>query len=155
MRPLYQPVTEGDGVPPLLSLQSDASSRYRTETAARRSGGSRSRRDECIHVHGLYARHASVLHESESRSARRFHRIFRRDRSVGCSFRLSRGRLWRQSLRRQCQMLSAQGRGPSPARKRVGWLAVTNAEQVLSLAWNPVKGDTDSSADNEGSDSAH
>ena len=49
--------------------------------------------DECIHVHGLYARHASVFHESEPRSARRFHRIFRRDRSVGRAFCLSRGRL--------------------------------------------------------------
>ena len=46
----------------------------------------------------------------------------------------------RQSLRRQCQMLSAQGRGPSAARERVGWLALTTAEQVFSLAWSWVKG---------------
>src|SRR5205823_7189495 len=52
---------------------------------------------------------------------------------------MSRGRLWRQLLRRQCQMLSAQGRGPSAARERVGWLAVTTAEQVFSLAWSSVK----------------
>jgi hypothetical protein len=38
------------------------------------------------------------------------------------------------TYRDQCQMLSAQGRGPSAARKRVGWLAVTTAERVFSLA---------------------
>src|SRR5215472_16828330 len=36
-------------------------------------------------------------------------------------------------------MLSAQGRDPSAARESVGRLAVTTAEQVFSVAWNPVK----------------
>src|SRR5262249_42782266 len=36
-------------------------------------------------------------------------------------------------------MLSAQGRDPSAARKSVGRLAITRAEQILSLAWNPVR----------------
>src|SRR5215813_11444916 len=78
-RPLHQSVIEGDGIPPLLSLEFDARPRGRAESAARRSRGKCSRRDERIHVHWLYARHASILHESKSRSPRRFHRIFCRD----------------------------------------------------------------------------
>jgi hypothetical protein len=100
-------------------------------------------RDERIHVHWLYARHASVLHEGKPRSARRFHRILRRDRPVGRAFCLSRRRLRRQSLRRHYQMLSAQCRDPSAAREGVGRLAITGAEQIFSLAWNPVRGASD------------
>ena len=37
------------------------------------------------------------------------------------------------------QMLSAQSRGPSAARERLSWLAVTTAERVFSLAWSSVK----------------
>src|ERR1700756_2790660 len=36
-------------------------------------------------------------------------------------------------------MLSAQGRDPPAARESVGRLAVTGAEQIFSLAWNPVR----------------
>src|SRR5262249_20073278 len=36
-------------------------------------------------------------------------------------------------------MRSAQGRDPSAARKSVGRLAITRAEQILSLAWNPIR----------------
>src|ERR1700757_2933513 len=36
-------------------------------------------------------------------------------------------------------MLSAQGRGPSTSGERAGWLAVTIAKQIFSLAQNPVK----------------
>ena len=45
----------------------------------------------------------------------------------------------RQSLRRHCQMLSAQGGGPSPRRERASRLAVTTAEQIFSVARMPVK----------------
>src|SRR5215831_7115801 len=76
MRPLHQPVIEGDGIPPLLSLEFDAGPRGRAESASRRSRGSCSRRDERIHVYWVYARQASVLHESKSRSARRFNQFF-------------------------------------------------------------------------------
>jgi hypothetical protein len=63
----------------------------------------------------------------------------------------ARRRLRRQSLRRHCQMLSAQGRNPSAARESVGRLAITGAEQIFSLAWNPVKGRLRLSADNSDS----
>src|SRR5215831_2122523 len=36
-------------------------------------------------------------------------------------------------------MLSAQGRDPLTARESADRLAVTGAEQIFSLAWNPVK----------------
>ena len=50
------------------------------EAVVRRGRASRSRRAERLHVHRLHPRRAPLLHEGEPGSARRLHRVLRRDR---------------------------------------------------------------------------
>jgi hypothetical protein len=70
MRPLYQPVIEGD------EYHHYCHSNLTRALAMERKVHDVMKR---FHVHWVYARHASVFHESKPGSARRFHRVFRRD----------------------------------------------------------------------------
>jgi hypothetical protein len=83
VRPLYQPVFERGGIPPLLSLEFDARPRDEAESATRRSRGSRSRRDERIHVHWFYGFTRDAHQYFMKASPVRPHAIRSRSRSIG------------------------------------------------------------------------